>query len=234
MNREDIRRWRFLSGLPQDLDIVEYAPEAGVAAARVFERLARGTLAEALIEGKLEEWQAAAEREMLPVFPVYPFRGARVWAVLNSDQLAVSIHMTRFSSVKSREGAWGRYCNFNLAYTLATHRRRGYAIELLRHVEAIARMEGIARMKSLVKSWGGFRLHWRAGHQFWGLTEDGELQIDTPLDPGQPFPATVPRLARAAVEDPHRLTPEELYVIVTDPRGLFRADPDEAKELLGT
>jgi GNAT superfamily N-acetyltransferase len=217
--------------MPQDLDIVEYAPEAGVAAARVFERLSRTTLAAAAKSG-MPEADVRAEKEMLPVFPVYPFRGARVWAVLNSDQLAVSIHMTRFSSPKSREGAWGRYCNFNLAYTLATHRRRGYATELLRHVEALARAEGVSRMKSLVKSWGGFRLHWRAGHQFWGLTEDGELQIDTPLDPNQPFPNTVPRLARAAVENPHLMEPGELFDVITNPKGLFRADPAEAKEVL--
>src|SRR5262249_46218440 len=108
---------------------------------------------------------------------------------------------------KTRQGAWGRYLTFHFAYTLFGMRRLGYGGTLLRWVEGWARREGMDRIKSLIGSYGGFRLHWAPGHEIWGLyagrkaDNKGCLEVDSPLEAWKPerregWPDGVPKKVR--------------------------------------
>jgi GNAT superfamily N-acetyltransferase len=135
--------------------------------------------------------------------PKYP---SNLYALFLYDQ-AVSWNATYFSRGRKKNG-WGRYVNFHLAFTLPEFRRRGYATELARFVEAQAVAQGYHRLKSLCQTYAGYRLHRKLGHHFWGLQGtyhdgrvregNGKLLIDTPLLERE-FPEGVPIEARCAV-----------------------------------
>ena len=149
---------------------------------------------------------------------------------LVADGHLVSVNTTRYSARKAKD-AWGVYAFFFFAYTLPRYRFLGYATELNHLMEEKAREQGYSRMRSLIQSRGGFRLHRRFGHHIWGIAEQGELVVDTPLS-NKVFPNTVPKRARAYSDRPTPLTDEELLPLLTDPRGPFVYSEEEAKRIL--
>jgi GNAT superfamily N-acetyltransferase len=145
---------------------------------------------------------------------IYPFYGATLFGGWLGDEL-VTVNATRFSKGK-KKNAWGRYTNFYLAYTVPSHRRRGYAVALQRHVEELAVGLGYHRLKSLTQSYLGLRLHMSLGHHFWGVNAKNEIIVDTPLVAKDWPTDTVPMEARA-VKDPHLLSEGELVNILRKP-----------------
>lgn len=163
-------------------------------------------------------------KQLVKQMSMLGFWGAKVW-VLEVDGKAVSINATRFSKGRSHD-AWGKYSSFYLAYTLPSHRYRGYATRLQRAVEE---QSGMDRLRSLAGSWGGFRLHYRMGHEFWGIAERGEVLIDTPIS-SAPFPTGVPKRARKFNTTGTRLSREALIEVLTGER--FGRTVPEVEEYL--
>lgn len=149
---------------------------------------------------------------------------------LVADGKLVSVNTTRYSARKSKD-AWGVYAFFFFAYTLPRYRFLGYATELNHLMEEKAREQGYSRMRSLIQSRGGFRLHRRFKHHMWGIAEQGELVVDTPLS-DKVFPHTVPKRARAYTDRPTPLTDDELLPLLIDPRGPFVYTEAEARRVL--
>jgi GNAT superfamily N-acetyltransferase len=147
------------------------------------------------------------------------------------DGELVSINITSFAKSK-RKNAWGRYVNFYLAYTVPDHRYKGYASQLVSHIERIALEQGYNRMKSLAGSYAGVRLHMHFGHQFWGIaTKRGELIVDTPLRSGDEWPDGVPEKARTAGSDLHLMGVEEIASALLAPRFSVNFQPMPEKTM---
>lgn len=194
----------------------------------IKEALAFEKAATALFKDEPTENEYKFTKQLVKTISQLDFWGARMW-VWEVDGKAVSINATRFSEGPSRD-AWGKYSSWYLAYTLPGHRRKGYATNLQIYIEHLAREAGMGRLRSLVGSWGGFRLHYRMGHDFWGLTDRGELVVDSPIDFSKEFPSGVPKRARAVCKTGKRLTKEELVKILQVPR--FGRTEEEVREVL--
>lgn len=121
------------------------------------------------------------------------FRGASVYFLFDGT-VPVSINATYFGQKK--KNAWEPYANFLLAYTRLSHRRRGHAKELARHVLELAKTHGCRRLKSLAGTRLGARLHQSLGHQFWGVNKRMEAVVDSPLIDRTAFPEGVPASVR--------------------------------------
>jgi GNAT superfamily N-acetyltransferase len=180
-------------------------------------------------ESELSRQEISRELRYCGDFRLHMFRGAEAFALLDEQGNVLSLNATRFS--QRRKMAWGLYINCWLTYTPYNLRGRGYASKLYRHIEALARSNGYHRMKTLASSWAGFRLHWRLGHVFWGLTSHGDLIMDNPLDESMKFPDGIPMGIRT--HHPKGVMAEdELVQALTDPAGHFARDPREVYELL--
>jgi len=112
---------------------------------------------------------------------------------------------------KRKKNIWEPYCNWTLAYTTPSHRRQGLGLQLSRTMLEHCAFLGCARVKSKAGSYLGLRLHWSLGHQVWGFTPTGELQIDSPLPNSTvTFPAKTPIGARGVTNRVTPMSGEEL------------------------
>lgn len=147
---------------------------------------------------------------------------ADAWAVEHENQL-VSFAAVRFN--KRPSGAWGRYINSYLVYTIPEFRKRGFAGALHRELE---KMSGCDRTKSLIKTYVGFRFHLSLGHTFWGRNVRGEVRCDSPLKIGKQ-PRGVPPGALDVMDpkDPHPLTQKELSCVLQS--ALYKQTPTEMR-----
>jgi hypothetical protein len=170
-----------------------------------------------------------AEREFLGYMGIYLLYAPEEIFALEVDGRLVSINVTH-QSKRKRADAWGRYINFYCAYTMPGQRYKGYASRLVRWTEEQGRLTDHQRMRSLAMSYAGFRLHYSLGHHFYGLTEKGELVIDTPLA-DTPFPDGVPRRSRQFNTTGARLTDADLRVILSE--GRFKVTEAELEKVLG-
>ena len=112
------------------------------------------------------------------------FRGGRTWVLYGGvpgavNNVPLSIHCSRIG--KRHKNIWEPYMNWYGAYTLPSDRRKGHAYSLYAHVEAVAVKAGCRRVKSLAGSSAGLGLHAALHHQCWGLTENNEVWVDSPL-----------------------------------------------------
>jgi GNAT superfamily N-acetyltransferase len=109
---------------------------------------------------------------------LHVFRGATLWVACDGEK-PVSYNVTRFG--KHRKNVWEPYANWYTAYTITSSRRQGHARRLALHVRSLARDAGCRRMKSLAGTRLGLYLHGALGDEFWGVTSNLEVVIDTPL-----------------------------------------------------
>lgn len=192
--------------------------------AKAFGILAKKDLSEHPLQGTILE--AKRNKEMVNEIDLDLFRGGTPFLLFENSQ-PVSLHITRMSSRK-RKDAWGRYCNFYLAYTLPSHRYKGYASALCTFVQDQLQAEGYDRMKSLIGSWGGFRLHLSLGHTLWGLAPNGCIVVDFPLRKGI-FPSSTPRLIRSYGLS-EEWSVDSLITALTDQNGFFARTKEEVLE----
>lgn len=106
------------------------------------------------------------------------FRGTRFW-VQTDDGGPVTLNATHFG--KRKKNVWEPYANWYTAFTHPEYRRLGYAKELACYVRTLARQAGCVRLRSLAGSRLGYELHRSLGDQFWGITSNRELVVDTPI-----------------------------------------------------
>lgn len=192
--------------------------------AKAFGKLAKVDLK--LNSSQLTPLEAERSRFVANEVDLYLYREGTPFLFLK-DSEPVSLNITRLSSRKRRD-AWGRYSNFNIAYTLLNHRYKGYATALCTFIEQSLASQGYERMKSLIGSWGGYRLHTGLNHMMWGLGPNGCIAVDFPLRKGL-FPPGIPRLSRSyGISE--TLTKDILLTILTDPNGLFARTEDEVLE----
>jgi GNAT superfamily N-acetyltransferase len=140
-------------------------------------------------------------RRVLEPLEYNVYRGATCW-VLDTVEGADTHHtlsVSAWSFGQRKRCGWGRYANWYTAYTPPPIRRQGHARRLYKLVAEQAVGAGCDRLKALAGSWLGVQLHLALGHEIWGLTKGGELQVDTPLVARDDWPDSVPRHARGAV-----------------------------------
>jgi GNAT superfamily N-acetyltransferase len=147
--------------------------------------------------------------------------------ILFVDGKAASFNATYFARGREKS-AWGRYVNFHLAYTFPEYRRRGYTTLIARTVFEQAHAQGYKRVKSLCQTYGGYRLQVALGHEFWGFQSKyhdgrarlgtGALVVDSPLSKSDSFPEGVPYEAARSVNNPHKLSAEELQAVFPENR----------------
>jgi len=169
------------------------------------------------------------DNEVLGNFDMYLFRKNPVWGLIDPDGTVRSVAVLAVGTRK--KNAWGPYANWYAAHTLPAHRYQGRATRLNRMLLDDARAKGCVRVKSLIQSYAGVRLHWRLGHDFWGVTEKGYIQVDSPLDRSSAWPSTTPEQARSVTDRVQPLTPTELAAVLV--AGGFATGPQELSFLDG-
>lgn len=120
----------------------------------------------------------ADNHPVLKELGLYAFWGATTLALWEGG---VPLSVISMKLGKRKKNIWEPYANWYGAYTLPSHRRKGLATQLYREMEDRAQTFGCRRLKSLAGSRAGLGLHMSLGHQAWGHTSNGEIQIDTPL-----------------------------------------------------
>lgn len=144
-------------------------------------------------------WQVLKEAEYML------FLGVRVWVGFEGG-IPVTLNATRVG--KRKKNAWEPYANWHIAFTTAEHRRKGYATELSRFVQNLAKESGCKRLKALAGTLPGLYLHRSLGDQLWAVTDKLEIQVDTPLVDDQPD--GTPPNARKWTDKTSPLTLEEV------------------------
>lgn len=118
------------------------------------------------------------------------FRGAPLYILRDPAGALLTLNVTYFG--KKSKNIWEPYANWYTAYTPVAIRRKGYATELYKVVEAEAIKRGCKRIKSLAGTYAGMMMHHALGHLLWGITpevrdEKGkmirgrEVCVDAPL-----------------------------------------------------
>lgn len=126
------------------------------------------------------EWvkKCGEKHEVLSQTSLHVWRGASLWILLQNEK-PVSYNITRIG--KRKKNVWEPYANWYVAYTVVSLRRLGLATRLIKHVLSLAKDMGCRRMKALAGTSAGLALHASLGDQFWGLTENLEVVVDTPM-----------------------------------------------------
>ncbi len=120
---------------------------------------------------------AGASHPVLKELGLYAFWGATTLVLRDTDGNPFSVHSSKLG--KRKKNKWEPIVNWYGAYTLPMVRRNGYATALYRELERRAEVAGCRRIKSLAGSRAGLALHWSLGHECWGVTDKGEVIVDT-------------------------------------------------------
>jgi hypothetical protein len=188
--------------------------------------------AQAVTAGVMSADHARFERSYLANLRLYQFYGASFWLAANPAGDPVTLHVAK-PGRSPRRNAWGRYVNHYLAFTHPARRRQGYATAAELELQAGWHAQGYDRLKTLCQSWLGFCYHEHLRDRMWGVNQNGELIIDSPLDPAAPFPPGVPIKARnGAWNLATELLDEDIMAILTRPGGRFRRAPAEVQAVL--
>ncbi len=115
---------------------------------------------------------------VLSEMSMFVFRGAIMY-ILVEKELPISFNVTYIG--KRKKNVWEPYANWYSAYTVTPRRREGHAKKLATEVRNEAISLGCRRLKSLAGTYLGLVLHESFGDQFWGIRENMEVIIDTPL-----------------------------------------------------
>ena len=111
---------------------------------------------------------------------LYMFWGALTLALWEPKR-DVATSLLQMKLGKRKKNVWEPYANWYGAYTLPDRRRQGHAYRLYAEAEKAAVDAGCRRVKSLAGSVAGLGLHRALHHQCWGLTDGGEIFVDSPL-----------------------------------------------------
>lgn len=213
----------------------EVQPPAGLrleqltaAQARQFATAVRDECQGQVRAGSMTEQQARFEAGYLRQLSLYEFYRAEFWLVCTAAGEPRTLHVAAFGT-SPRKNAWGRYVNHYLAFTRPGYRGQGWGSGGELALQEMAAGRGYDRLKTLCQSWLGVLYHERLRDLTWGVNEKGELVIDSPLHDG-PWPEGVPIKARKYSTG--ELDGEELYRVLTDPAGCFRAAPRAAADVL--
>jgi GNAT superfamily N-acetyltransferase len=133
-----------------------------------------------VIPKQAREWvKLCGERSpVLAEIELHVFRGATLYTLQNEGHI-LSYNVTRFG--KRKKNIWEPYANWYTAYTIPNERRKGYARQLMQHIRILAIRAGCRRLKARAGTMLGLLLHVGMGDELWGVTEELDVLVDTPL-----------------------------------------------------
>ncbi len=120
---------------------------------------------------------------MLNDVRMHVFRGYSL-AVLRERGKVLSLNVVRF-------GVRSKTVNVAVLYTPEAQRGKGYALALLRLVEAEGMKRGCVLLASKAGSEGGLRTFAKRGALFWSVTEKDEVEVSYALPEGKPSTAAL-------------------------------------------
>lgn len=155
------------------------------------------------------EWlsKAGERHPVLDEVELLVFRGSALW-VLHEDGTPLSYRC--FYVGKKKSTIWQPYVNSYTAYTVESHRRKGLARYLSNVMRKFAVKRGCRRLKSLAGTKLGLLFHASLGDVFWGITENLEVVVDSPLVDLPGYAGKVPPSASKTVPGARRMSLDEI------------------------
>lgn len=119
---------------------------------------------------------------------IHVFRGSTLYVAVEGGKV---VHVNVSKLGKRKKNIWEPFVNWNVAYTVVSERRKGYASAVAGHVRRVAIERGCRRLKSTVATADGMYLHKSLGDEFWGVDDD-LVVVNTPLVNDERFEGVTP------------------------------------------